>query len=304
MNLSLAYILVMVGVLGHATSEFFAVLTGVSGPEVSVWRFVLGAIGLVAITQIIPSARDIWTPLRDDWKRILPLSIGGISLPYLAFHWSLDFASIVQIGTLMTTIPIFVGITNMIVNREPLGPVKILSGVCAIFGVALLVTDGYLLQLAGDDRSLVGIGVAFVSAFGVAAYTVLVRPLIYRHGAVRITTITMSIGAVGLWLLVGFFWNIWVNPAALLDMPVEAALPLLTVGFWNTTVTQLCWLMGLAALPDITRGAYLFFLKPVITALLAWLVLTQPITGFQLMAIAVICSSVLVEFLSDRFRRN
>ncbi len=303
MNIALAYTLVMIGVLGHATSEFFAVLTGVSGPEASVWRFVLGAFGLVAITQIMPATRDIWTPLRQDWKLILPLSIGGISLPYLAFHWSLDYASIVQIGTLMTTIPIFVGITNMFANREPLGPVKIVSGVCAIFGVALLVTDGYLLQLSGDDRSLLGIGVALASAFGVAAYTVLVRPLIYRHGAVRITTLTMSIGAVGLWILVGTFWDIWVNPATVLDKPLAAALPLLIVGFWNTTITQLCWLTGLAALPDITRGAYLFFLKPVITALLAWLVLTQPITGFQLMAIAVICSSVLFEFLSGNARR-
>ncbi|MBL4757239.1 MAG: DMT family transporter [Rhizobiales bacterium] len=303
MNTSTAYTLVMIGVFGHASSEFFAVLSDATGPEVSVWRFVLGAFGLLIITQAIPAARNLLAPLREEWKTLLPLSLLGVTLPYLAFHWSLDFASIVQIGTLMTTIPIFVGITNLLVNRQPLGFVKIVSGLCTIIGVALLVTDGYLLQLAGDNRSLTGIGLALVSAIGVGSYTVFVRPLILRHGALRITTISMSIGAAGLWLMVGTFWSIWVNPATIFAMPGNVALPLLIVGFWNTTITQLCWLMGLAALPDITRGSYLFFLKPVITALLAWLILTQPITWTQLLAIAVICSSVLFEFMSGYFRR-
>jgi hypothetical protein len=34
-----AYLAVFLGVVGHASSEFFAVLTGISGPELSVWRF-------------------------------------------------------------------------------------------------------------------------------------------------------------------------------------------------------------------------------------------------------------------------
>ena len=39
----LAYISAFLGVCGHASSEFFVKLSGVSGVEVSVWRFGLGA---------------------------------------------------------------------------------------------------------------------------------------------------------------------------------------------------------------------------------------------------------------------
>ena len=59
---------------------------------------------------------------------------------------------------------------------------------------------------------------------------------------------------------------------------------------------------GLAAVPDITRGSYLFFLKPVIAAVLAVAFLSQQLTGWQIVAILVICSSVAVEALWARFK--
>lgn len=304
MSPALAYLVVLVGVFGHASSEFFAVLSGVAGPEVSVWRYVLGAAGLIVIALALPRTRDLVTPLRTDGFKLVWLSILGVSVPYLAFHWALDFASIVQVGTLVTTIPIFVGITNLIVNRMPISTPKLITGAAAVAGIALLLTDGYLLQLTGDNRSLFGVLLAMVCAATASAYAVLARPLIIAHGAIRITTISMTIGAAGLWVIVGLAWNVWVDPLSLFDKTPVAAWSLLTLGLWNTTITQLFWLAGLAAVPDITRGSYLFFLKPVITAALALLILSQPVSAVQFTAIAVICGAVLIElawpFLTGR----
>jgi drug/metabolite transporter (DMT)-like permease len=111
-----AYLAVFIGVCGHASSEFFAVLSGIAGPEVSVWRYTIGAAGLVVWALINPSTRDLWTPLRETWTRLVPLSLIGVSVTYLAFHWALDFASVIQVATVVTTIPIFVGLSNLIVN--------------------------------------------------------------------------------------------------------------------------------------------------------------------------------------------
>jgi drug/metabolite transporter (DMT)-like permease len=129
----------------------------------------------------------------------------------------------------------------------------------------------------------------------VAAYSVAIRPVIAQFGALRITAITMSIGALGLWLVVGLVWQLWVNPLDLFDRPGGQLAALLTLAVWNTTITQFFWIGGLAAVPDITRGSYLFFLKPVIATLLAIFFLNQSITGWQTMAIGVICISVLCE---------
>jgi len=108
---------------------------------------------------------------------------------------------------------------------------------------------------------------------------------------------------LGLWLVVGLFWRIWVNPATLFNRPPSQITSLLTIALWNTTIAQFLWIGGLAAVPDITRGSYLFFLKPVIAAVLAVLFLGQSLTPWQILAILVICTSVIIEASWAKFQR-
>jgi drug/metabolite transporter (DMT)-like permease len=297
-----AYIAVFVGVCGHASSEFFAKLTGMAGPEVSVWRYLIGAAGLLLWSVIRKDTRDLYTPLREDWPTLVPLSLLGVSLAYLLFHWSLDFASVIQVATLVTTIPIFVGLANLIVNRTAISTVKIVTGVLAVIGVAMLLTDGYLDVLTAGGASLWGVLMAILCAALVAIYSVVAKPLMVRHGGMRITTLAITIGAIGLWIGVGLFWGKWVNPLSLSTKPDVAIWSLIVLGLWNTTVTQLLWLGGLAAAADMTRASYLFFLKPVIAAVLAVMFLGDIPTWLQILAILVVSGSVFVEIFWPRNR--
>lgn len=299
----IAYLAVFLGVCGHASSEFVSVLCDVNGPELSVWRFLIGGAGLVLLALIFPGSRDLIAPFRTDGLKLLWLSALGISLGYLLFHWSLDYASVPQVATMVTTIPIFVGLINLWINKQPFTGAKIISGVCAMTGVALLITDGYLAKLSGTGSNLVGVFMAMGCAAAVAAYSVMIRPIIVKYGALRITAVTMMTGAIGLWIFIGIFWKIWVNPLALFDRPVSQSGALLTLSFYNTTITQFLWIGGLAAVPDITRGSYLFFLKPVIAVFLAAFFLRQDPTAWQIMAISVICLSVLVEVVWTRLKQ-
>ena len=69
-------------------------------------------------------------------------------------------------------------------------------------------------------------------------YAVLVKPVMARHGGLKIIALTMMIGGIGLWLLVGSAWGIWVNPA-IVEKPALAAWSLIILALMNTTVTQL-----------------------------------------------------------------
>jgi drug/metabolite transporter (DMT)-like permease len=291
----IAYLAVFAGVCGHASSEFVAVLSGVGGPELSVWRFVLGGLGLVVLALLFEDSRDLIAPFRTHAVHLLVLSALGVTVGYLLFHWSLDFATVPQVATAVTTIPIFVGLANLWRNREPIGAAKVITGAAAVIGVALLVTDGYLLDLAGGADTLFGVLLAVGCAAAVGAYTVLVRPIVAEYGALRITAVTMMLGGIGLWLLVGVSWGLWVGPGQLTALDAGALAALLTIAFYNTTITQFLWIGGLAAVPDITRGSYLFFLKPVIAAMLAVTFLAQTLTTAQVLAIFVICASVVIE---------
>ena len=300
----IAYLAVFLGVCGHASSEFFSVLSGLKGPELSVWRFLLGGFGLIILALIFPNSRNLLEPFHDYGLQLIWLSILGISLGYLFFHWSLDFATVPQVATMVTTIPIFVGLANLWLNKQPFSWPKIISGVSTMVGVALLITDGYLAKLAGSGESFIGIFMAMGCAAVVATYSVVIRPIIGRYGALRITAITMFMGAIGLWIVVGLFWKIWVNPATLFSRTSGQVASLLTLAFWNTTITLFLWIGGLAAVPDITSGSYQFFLKPVIAACLAVVFLNQDLTAWQVLAIIVICACVTVEASWGWFRQS
>ncbi len=294
-----AYLAVFLGVAGHASTEFVAVLSGVGGPELSVWRFLLGGFGLVLLCLVFPASRDLTAPFRTHGLQLLGLSLFGVTLGFLLYHRSLDFATVPQVATMVVTIPIGVGLANLWLNREPFPRAKLISGLGAMAGVALLITDGYLARLAGGPENLVGILMVFGCTVVIAAYTVLIRPIIGVYGVLRVTAITMFLGAIGLWCVVGLIWSVWVNPATLLDRARPQWIALLTIAVWNTTITQFLWLGGLAAVPDITRGSYLFFLKPVIATGLAVFFIGQPVTLWQVLAIAIICSAVLAERFAD-----
>jgi len=304
-----AYLAILLGVFGHASSEFVAKLTGVFGPELSVWRFILGGFGLVVVALIYPPSRDLWTPLRDQPVRIVCLSIFGMALAQLVFHWSLEYATVIQVATLVTTMPIWVVIANAIINKASIPAAKVASGIGATIGVVLLMTDGYLHQLAqAHSLAFVGVLMALGCAILGAVYMVMVKPLINQYGAIRMTAYTFALGAIGLWLAVGAAWGIWVNPFALFEREPSEYWAIMTMGWWNTTIAMVLWLGGLAAMPDMPRANYLFFLKPVIAALLAYFILAEPVTGFQILAIIVVCACVVVELcwdqISARFSRK
>ena len=80
-----------------------------------------------------------------------------------------------------------------------------------MIGVVLLLTDGYLAKLTGPGESFIGILMALSCTAFLAVYTVMVKPIIGKYGALRIIAITMFLGAIGLWLIVGLFWKIWLG---------------------------------------------------------------------------------------------
>ena len=299
-----AYLAVFIGVAGHASTEFVAVLSGVAGPELSVWRFLLGGLGLVVLCLIFPASRDLAAPFRTHSLQLVGLALFGVTLGFLLYHRALDFATVPQVTTMVATIPVGVGLANRWLNREPFSAAKRVSALGAMTGVALLITDGYLARLTGGPENLIGIMMVLGCTVVIAAYTVMLRPLISTYGVLRITAITMFLGAIGLWCVVGILWSLWVNPLKLFARPPQQWAALVTIAVWNTTITQFLWLGGLAAVPDITRGSYLFFLKPVIATGLAYFFIGQSVTLWQVLAIAVICTAVLAERFAGGVTRS
>jgi len=291
-----AYLACFIGVCGHASSEFVAKLAATPGPEFSVWRFMIGGTGLLVATQFWPGARDLIAPIRQDWRRVLPLAFFGMSVAQLFFHWALDYASIVQVATMVTAMPMVVVGVDWLINRTPVSAPKLISGFGAFMGVLLLLTDGYLeaFDITGDAfiGTVMALGCAITGAF----YLVLVRPAVIAHGAVRMTAYTFVLGFFLLYLIVGIAWGLWVDPLTLFDKRPEQIAGIFTIGIWNTTIAMILWLAGLSFAPDLVRANYMFFLKPVIAAFLAIAIIGDSLSLMQYMAIFAILFCVGIEY--------
>ena len=133
------------------------------------------------------------------------------------FHWALDFASVVQVVTLVTVIPIGVVFVARIIEWTKITPPKIISGIGTFLGCVFLLTDGYLEQLTGTGESILGIYLSIGCALVEAIYLVMVKPYVQLYGPVRMTTYTFVLGFIALYPSIGVIWNIWVNPFHLFD---------------------------------------------------------------------------------------
>ncbi|MDC1357327.1 DMT family transporter [Pseudomonadota bacterium] len=291
----LAYISAFLGVCGHASSEFFVKLSGISGVEVSVWRFGLGGFALLLLCLSIPSSRNLIQPLKKNPLPIVLLSVFGMAFGQFLFHWALDFATVVQVATMVTIMPIGVVFVARIVEKTKITPPKIISGVGAFLGCVFLLTDGYIEQISGNENNLIGIYLSIGCALIGSIYLVLVKPYVNLYGPIRMTTYTFVLGFITLYPSIGLIWGIWVNPFDLFARSSTEYLSIITLGVWNTCIAFILWLWGLSKIPDVARGNYLFFLKPVIALCLAYFILEDNITINQLIAIAVITGFVIIE---------
>ncbi|MEM8949412.1 MAG: DMT family transporter [Pseudomonadota bacterium] len=293
----IAYLACLIGVFGHASSEFVAKLAATPGPEFSVWRFLIGGACLLVVTQFWPGARDLITPLRENGLRIVLLSCLGMALGQLIFHWALDFASVVQVATIVTGIPISVVVVDRLINGTKMTAPKIVSGIGAFIGVVLLLTNGVAEDVQFGGPNLTGTVMSVICAVIGGFYIVLAKPLIMQYGPVRMTAYTFAIGFFFLYAVVGIAWGIWVDPTSLFEKRPEQIAGILTIGIWNTAMAMTLWLAGIAFAPDPQRANYLFFLKPVIAAFLAVIFLGDTLTWMQILAIFAICFCVALEYV-------
>ena len=84
---------------------------------------------MLVVALIQKESRNLLQPVFEKPFLVIPLAVFGMSMAQLVFHWSLDFASVVQVATIVTTMPILVVVVDRIINKSPVSAPKIVSGI-------------------------------------------------------------------------------------------------------------------------------------------------------------------------------
>lgn len=262
-----------------------AVATGLTLTTVLTWRYVLAAVVLT-----------IWVGARG-YPRIPPremlrfVALGGFGqalLVYLALA-SLAYIPAATLAFLFYTYPAWVAVAQAVRGAERLDGRRALALACSFGGIAVMV--GRPAAGAIDPR---GVALALGAAIVYGAYIPMMRVLQKDH-PVAPTSAYAKIGSALAFLVASVADRSF---TAQLTPTAWGLIALLTVG--STVLPGVFFMMGLVRLGPV-RTAVVSSVEPFLTALLAAVVLDQPLTGATLVGGAAIVAAVaLLQTRRDR----
>jgi drug/metabolite transporter (DMT)-like permease len=219
---------------------------------------------------------------RSLWARLILIGISSYTLASGALTWGLVYIPATMSSLLMSLIPLVVLITSVIWLNEVPSRHQLL-------GVAICVVgSGLYFSLGLRSGELIGIAIVLFGVIGYALFAVLGRQMARDHAVdtIALTAIPLAVGGASLLLI-----------ALLLEgFPTLSAMAwaiVLWLALVNTAQANLLYNHALRVLTALEMSVMLN-LAPLVTALLAWLLLQESLTRLQIAGLAIVVIGVML----------
>lgn len=284
------YLLLILTTLGWGGN---AVASRMAVGQISPMTLTSARWGLVLLLLLIGFHRQIgaaWPQLRRQWIAVVLMGASGFTifnaLNYVAAHYT----SAVNLSITQGTVPLLVLLGGLIVHKAPVRGRQFAGAALALMGVAMVASGGSfdaLMRL----RFNIGDVMMFTAAVIYAGYTVALRDRGNGGGAGQVP----------------FFFGMAVA-AFLTSLPL-VAIEVATGGFHPPTLKGLLILTFIALAPSFmsalffmravalvgpARAGLFFNLVPVFGALLAVLILGEPLGLHQVVALGLVLGGIAV----------
>lgn len=271
-------------ILGGAAiggSPIFVRLSEVGPMATAFWRVALALMPFLLISRVTRQGDERPAGLRDHLFLLLP----GVFLAadLAAWHLSLHMTSVANATLLANLAPVFVTLGSWLFFRTRITPVFLAGLGLALVGV--LVLKGGPSSLGGGQ--LAGDATAIVAAFFYACYMLSLGHVRARFSTLRIMVWTTLSAAVCI-LPVAFLFEGGMVPATLFGWAMLAGLAFISHVGGQGLVTY-----ALAYLPTAFSSLTLL-LQPVVAAILAWVLLSEPVGAMQAVGGAIVLFGILV----------
>jgi drug/metabolite transporter (DMT)-like permease len=236
-------------------------------PALAQIRFAIASTCLVAIHF----SRGGALPRRKDLPALAFLGLVGTTVNQGLFLFGLA-RSVASHGALLyAATPIFVLCLAVARGQERLRPRRAVGVLLAFAGVAILLFGR---GLAFERAWLVGDAMILLAVWAWAVYTAASRERLARIGVLPLTAWSMALGGL-------FFVPLGVPAIAHQDWSRVTASGWWSLGYVSiltSVVSYLLWGWALARV-EASRVAVFANLQPIVTALLAWAFLAEPLTA-------------------------
>jgi drug/metabolite transporter (DMT)-like permease len=254
-------------------------------------RVTLAAVALVIVAQIASAwfgiERAGW-PSRRDAIALLLLGALGNGVYQILFVEGIARTRAGDAALLISASPAFIAIIGRLRGSERVATRAVVGIALSILGMGLVVA-GTADTGASRSATLLGDSLLLISSLCWSVYTVYLQPYTHRVGGIHLSALTMIGGMVPL-LAVAAPSMIATNWGAL---PLLAWGSVAYSGLFALVIAYLFWYHGVRVLGP-TRTAMYSNLQPVFALAVAWLVLGEGITGWEVAGAASIITGLLL----------
>lgn len=230
-------------------------------------------------------------PSAKDWIRFAVAGIGGQVLAQLGMTWGIS-KSLASNGTILNLlIPVISAVLASLMLKERLTPLRIVSLVIGLMGVAFLSMGDLRQASFGSMKFLAGNLMILAGCIGSSFYNVYCKGLMSRFNEVEIliySYITASLASIPL-----FIWVEPLNLRALLSLDVRGVLAFMFLALFMYGASMLLFFTALQHL-DVTVASTSLYLVPVFGIFLAVTMLGERLSVAAIAGAAIVLIATLL----------
>jgi len=244
-------------------------------PFTVVWlRFAMG----IAVLALVVIRRGQWAlPSRRELLAFAGIGFLGITLHQWLQSTALVYTQATTTAWIVTTSPVFIAILGALALRERLRSAQVAGIAMAMAGVLLLISRGDLRSLFAGGAWTFGDVLIMISAVNWAVFSVLSRGLMLRHPPARALLFVMGLG----WLFTTILFLPTSGLGDIANLTRPGWIGILFLGIGCSGLAYIAWYDALQVLPVSQVGVFLY-LEPLVTLVVAWWVLAEPVTPVAL----------------------
>ncbi|MCK1420619.1 DMT family transporter [Bradyrhizobium sp. 180] len=269
--------------LGGTAAAITRYLVGGADPiMLAILRWGIGFLCLVPCALLL----GVRWPQRSDWPTVALLGICFFGLFFILYNIAVSYTTAARASLALATLPLHTMVVGALLGVERLTVRKIIGVGIAVLGVAAALATGLAHSPPGAWR---GELIMTAAVFCMAFYNVLSRPLMQRSSALGFLTVGMGAGAVVL-VLAGLVRGSF---AALEHFTTAQWIAGIYLGIGGGALAFILWVMALERATP-TRVANTMTINPIAAALLAALLIGEPITAHLLVGLVAVFAGIWI----------
>lgn len=256
----------------------------------------------IATLILIPLA---WKNLRSNlkvllknWEIVLALAITGVVIDNTLIYTAGHTASVIDIGLLDVTGPIFLVLLSRIFLKTPITKKQVLGLLIAVYGVLVIIMNGDFTELK-NVKLVPGDLWMLLNTFSFAVYSLLQYR---RPKEVSQTGMLAATALVG--VLIIYPLMLWSTPEAQLRrFNMEDLAVVVYLGAFNSVLSYLSWNSALASIGNV-KTSIIYYLLPLFSGIEAYFILGEKLYTVELIGGALVIAGIAFVSLSGIKRKT